>query len=142
VALTTHLFPVPGCEWFRAIPPPALCASIGMSWADLFTQSFMSAYVSANEHQHQLCSLYTTPNDKLEKVYCVLDRRCTLRFPEHCCCVSRYSSALILFFLWRRAPQQMLRTHRSLKAYCAALLMEDEKDDYVFIFISNGAPVE
>jgi hypothetical protein len=25
------------------------------------------------------------------------------------------------FFLWRRAPQQMLRTHRSLKAYCATL---------------------
>jgi hypothetical protein len=25
------------------------------------------------------------------------------------------------FFLWRRAPQQTLRTHRSLEAYCATL---------------------
>jgi hypothetical protein len=26
-----------------------------------------------------------------------------------------------IFFYWRRAPQQMLRTHRSLKASCATL---------------------
>jgi hypothetical protein len=26
-----------------------------------------------------------------------------------------------VFFFWRRAPQQKLRTHRSLKAYCAIL---------------------
>jgi hypothetical protein len=28
------------------------------------------------------------------------------------------------FGLWRRAPQQMLRTHRSLKAYFATLVMK------------------
>jgi hypothetical protein len=27
----------------------------------------------------------------------------------------------ISFFVWRRAPQQKLRTHRSLEAYCATL---------------------
>jgi hypothetical protein len=28
------------------------------------------------------------------------------------------------FFLWRRAPQQKQRTHRSLKTYCATLVMK------------------
>jgi hypothetical protein len=43
-----------------------------------------------------------------------------------------------LLFLWTRAPQQMLRTHRSLKAYCATLWWRS-----VFSFFpSNGEPVE
>jgi hypothetical protein len=43
------------------------------------------------------------------------------------------------FLLWWRAPQQMLRTHRSLKAYCATC---DEHDYCFFVFSCNGAPVE
>jgi hypothetical protein len=31
------------------------------------------------------------------------------------------ATATVILFLWRRAPQQTLRTHRSLKAYCATL---------------------
>jgi hypothetical protein len=42
------------------------------------------------------------------------------------------------FFLWR-APQQMLRRHRSLEAYCATLWWRW----FAFsIFPSNGSPVE
>jgi hypothetical protein len=42
-----------------------------------------------------------------------------------------------------RAPQQILRTHRSLKASCTTLWWRRQKDDqYFFIFPSNGAPVE
>jgi hypothetical protein len=41
-----------------------------------------------------------------------------------------------------KAPQQMLRTHRSLKAYCATCDGGEEKDDQFFIFPSNGAAVE
>jgi hypothetical protein len=45
----------------------------------------------------------------------------------HCCCskiqiwlkCDKYKGCF--FFKWWRAPQQMLRTHRSLKAYCATL---------------------
>jgi hypothetical protein len=39
---------------------------------------------------------------------------------------------ICFFFLWRRASQQMLRTHRSLEAYCATLWLR----------WSNGALVE
>jgi hypothetical protein len=42
------------------------------------------------------------------------------------------------FFLWR-VPQQMLRTHRSLKAYCATLCWSWL---VFFIFPCNGATVE
>jgi hypothetical protein len=45
------------------------------------------------------------------------------------------------FFLWRRAPQQNLRTHRSLKASCATLWWRWKMISF-FIFTSNGAPVE
>jgi hypothetical protein len=49
-----------------------------------------------------------------------------------------------LFFLWRRTPQQILRTHRSLKAYCATLVIKMERkiSSFFFIFPSNGVPVE
>jgi hypothetical protein len=47
------------------------------------------------------------------------------------------------FSLWRRAPQQKLRTHRNLKAYCATLVMKTKIKMISFlIFPSNGAPVE
>jgi hypothetical protein len=29
-------FQMPGCQWVRATPPPPLCASMGMSWGDLY----------------------------------------------------------------------------------------------------------
>ena len=47
-------------------------------------------------------------------------------------------------FLWRRTPQQILRTHRSLKAYCAILVIKMERkiSGFFFIFPSNGVPVE
>jgi hypothetical protein len=46
----------------------------------------------------------------------------------------------LLFFTWWRAPQQMLRTHHSLKAYCTTLWWRWA----VFLpsFTTNGAPVE
>jgi hypothetical protein len=49
-----------------------------------------------------------------------------------------------LCFLWRRAPQQKLRTHRSLEAYCATLWWRwrERWSLFFFIFPSNGAPVE
>jgi hypothetical protein len=50
--------------------------------------------------------------------------------------ISGVTSALL--FLWR-APQQMLRTHRSLKAYCATLWC---RRLLLFVFPNNGAPVE
>jgi hypothetical protein len=45
------------------------------------------------------------------------------------------------FLLWWRAPQQMLRTHRSLKASCAIQRWRWKMISF-FIFTSNGAPVE
>jgi hypothetical protein len=42
-------------------------------------------------------------------------------------------------FLWWRAPQQKLRTHRSLEVYCATLWWRWLG---FFVFPSNGAPVE
>jgi hypothetical protein len=43
------------------------------------------------------------------------------------------------FFLWWRAPQQTLRTHHSLEAYCATLWWRW----LVFtVFPCNGAPME
>jgi hypothetical protein len=47
--------------------------------------------------------------------------------PPVCCAVSNG----IFFVSWRRAPQQMLRTHRSLKAYCEPC---DEDHQFFFIF--------
>jgi hypothetical protein len=47
------------------------------------------------------------------------------------------------FSLWWKAPQQMLRTHRSLEAYCATLWRRwREWWSVFFIFPSNLAPVE
>jgi hypothetical protein len=34
MALAAHLL-VSGCEWIGALPPPLLCACIGMSWGDM-----------------------------------------------------------------------------------------------------------
>jgi hypothetical protein len=42
-------------------------------------------------------------------------------------------------WLFLRSPQQMLRTHRSLEAYCATLW---QKWLVFFVFPCNGAPVE
>jgi hypothetical protein len=45
-----------------------------------------------------------------------------------------------VFFLWWRAPQQKLRTHRSLEAYCATLWW---RWLVIFRFFPrNGTPVE
>jgi hypothetical protein len=44
-------------------------------------------------------------------------------------CLSFTEHAVI--FLWRRAPQQMLRTHRSLETYCDK---DEEKNDQFFYF--------
>jgi hypothetical protein len=47
--------------------------------------------------------------------------------------------------LWRRAPQQKIRTHRSLNAYCATLVMKIKRKMISYFFLiypSNGAPVE
>jgi hypothetical protein len=49
---------------------------------------------------------------------------------------------IICFFLWWRAPQQKLRTHRSLEAYCATLWWRWKIISLFFIFRSNGATVE
>jgi hypothetical protein len=51
---------------------------------------------------------------------------------------------IIIFVWWRIAPQQKLRTHRSLKAYCATLMMKMKRKMVSFcsIFPWNGAPVE
>jgi energy-converting hydrogenase Eha subunit G len=35
--------------------------------------------------------------------------------------VSCDNHKIYFFFLWRRAPQQMLRTHRGLEVYCATV---------------------
>jgi hypothetical protein len=48
------------------------------------------------------------------------------------------TSSFMFFFLWR-APQRMLRTHRSLRAYCATLWW---RWLVPFIFPCNWAPVE
>jgi hypothetical protein len=47
-------------------------------------------------------------------------------------------------FILRRVPQQKLRTHRSLKAYCATLVMKMKMRKMISFsfFPSNGAPVE
>ena len=46
---------------------------------------------------------------------------------------------LATFFLWCRAPQHMLRTHRSPEAYCATLWW---RWFVFFVFPCNGTPVE
>jgi hypothetical protein len=48
-------------------------------------------------------------------------RRCVRKFMGWLWGVTIGAVKAILFFLWRRAPQQTLRTHRSLKTYCATL---------------------
>jgi hypothetical protein len=42
-----------------------------------------------------------------------------------------------VFFLWRRAPQQKLRTHRSLKVHCATLVMNIKRIMMVFFHFSK-----
>jgi hypothetical protein len=48
------------------------------------------------------------------------------------------------FFCGEGAPQLMLRTHRSLKAYCVTPVMKMKMRMSSFLpsFTSNGAPVE
>jgi hypothetical protein len=36
--------------------------------------------------------------------------------------------------MWRKAPQQMLRTHRTLKAYSAALVMKTKRNMTISFF--------
>jgi hypothetical protein len=45
-----------------------------------------------------------------------------------------------MYFFYLRAPQQMLRTHRSLEAYYANLVMKTIK--FFLLFHFNGATVE
>jgi hypothetical protein len=52
------------------------------------------------------------------------------------------ASREIFLFVCERAPQQKLRTHRSLKAYCATPLMKMKMSSFLPSFTSNGAPVE
>jgi hypothetical protein len=66
----------------------------------------------------------------------------TLSVPEICEHIMRrfiYRARLSCVFLWWRAPQQMLRTPRSLEAYCATLWW---RWLVFFVFPCNGAPVE
>jgi hypothetical protein len=53
-------------------------------------------------------------------------------------------SSSITFFCGEGAPQLMLWTHRSLKAYCATPVMKMKMRMSSFLpsFTSNGAPVE
>jgi hypothetical protein len=48
----------------------------------------------------------------------------------------------ILFFFCEGVPQLMLRTHRSLKAFCATPVMKMKMSSFLPSFTSNGAPVE
>jgi hypothetical protein len=63
--------------------------------------------------------------------------------PSRCCLQSNSTNVYPPFFTWWRAPQQMLRTHHSLKAFCATLWWWRWRWA-VFLpsFTSNGAPVE
>jgi hypothetical protein len=54
-------------------------------------------------------------------------------------CLFEPQTPQYFFFNWR-APQQMLRTHRSLKAYCTTLWWRWLI--FFSVFPSNGAPVE
>jgi hypothetical protein len=49
-----------------------------------------------------------------------------------------------VIFLWWRAPQHEVRTHRSIKVYCATFVMKIKRKiiSFFFIFPSNGTPVE
>jgi hypothetical protein len=49
--------------------------------------------------------------------------------------VSYVRDNVIGFCLWRRAPQQMLRSHSSLKAYCATLVMKMKMKGKMISFI-------
>jgi hypothetical protein len=51
-------------------------------------------------------------------------------------------SSFGLFFCGEGAPQLMLRTHRSLKAYCATPVTKMKMSSFLPSFTSNGAPVE
>jgi hypothetical protein len=44
-----------------------------------------------------------------------------LLYEGQCLTVSMNVYIYIYIVLWKRAPQQMLQTHRSLKTYCATL---------------------
>jgi hypothetical protein len=52
------------------------------------------------------------------------------------------NSFFFFFFFVRGAPQLMLRTHDSLKAYCATPVMKMKMSSFLPSFTSNGAPVE
>jgi hypothetical protein len=73
-----------------------------------------------------------------------LHRRCCANWSNLSICVSKLitkrNEIEEIFFLWWSAPQQMLRAHRSLEAYCATLWWRW----LVLFFVSpcNGAPVE
>ena len=94
---------------------------------------------------HETCALWRHLSTATWAV-CLSSRRCygrdnvyglshALSLATHL----RTRPAKILFF-FRRAPQQMLRTHRSLKAYCANLWWRWSV--FFFIFPSHSAPVE
>jgi hypothetical protein len=55
MVLITHLFLVLGWHWVGAIPPPPLCAYIGMSWDD-FTFTYHS-FVHSFIHSIGMCRM-------------------------------------------------------------------------------------
>jgi hypothetical protein len=72
------------------------------------------------------------------RVYLIIERRQT-GMPTPLKIITLYYINLTQFFFLWRAPQQMLRTHRSLEAYCATLWW---RWLVFFVFPCNGAPVE
>jgi hypothetical protein len=59
---------------------------------------------------------------------------------KHLDCDGTLLYTITVFFFGEGAPQLMLRTHRSLKAYCATPVMK--MSSFLPSCTSNGAPVE
>jgi hypothetical protein len=97
-----------------------------------FYSYFCDTYIKKIQGNHNYCTQYGICNTAIFPRY-----TCKHIWNEYKFRSMKYAfgKRTTLFSLWCRAPQQMLRTHRSLEASCAIMW-------WWLVFSSNGAPVE
>jgi hypothetical protein len=111
---------------------------------------FLCIQTSKSKYLFSILSCFTNPVqhkwciDQVQSVLCVNSLYVWLSLLAETCHKSNNlhvnDRCAVSFFFWWRAPQQILRTHRSLEAYCATVWWRWLV--FFFIFPCNGAPVE
>jgi hypothetical protein len=113
----------------------------------------MSRTLVTSEKQSTNCLSHCTAKHKLTSLFVVIIVAfCTIQTVNSNWSVTELSALFIGhifmkdatqgFFCSEGAPQLMLRTHRSLKAYCATPVMKMKMRRFLPSFTSNVAPVE